>query len=134
MKAFNPLEAGHEDSYRLLEQLREDARPMIEPGLLLPEVAAAVAQGRDDGALAREFSANIARLPHLVLVALDMPLAQQAVEVAAQHRPRTSDAAYAAVALRFGCVLLTRDREQRERVAGGPPTFSPVEALAAYGG
>ena len=47
--------------------------------------------------------------------------------MAAQYRLRGSDAVYAAVALRFGASLLTVDREQRERVAGVQPAYTPVE-------
>jgi predicted nucleic acid-binding protein len=57
-------------------------------------------------------------------------LAQQAVDVAAQHRLRGSDAVYAAVALRFGCTLVTLDREQRERVGQVLTARYPVEVLA----
>jgi predicted nucleic acid-binding protein len=130
LNAFNPYEVGHEDSHRLLARLQEQATPIIVPTLLLPEVAAAVGRGREDEALAREFATSLSRLPHLVWVPLDTALAQQAVDVAAQHRLRGSDAVYAAVALRFGCTLVTLDREQRERVSHALTACYPVEALA----
>jgi len=130
LNAFNPYEVGHQESQRLLAQLQEQATPIIVPTLLLPEVAAAVSQGREDEDLAREFAATLSRLPHLVLVPLDMALAQQAAGVAAQHHLRASDAVYAAVALRFGSTLVTLDREQRERVAEALTARYPAEALA----
>jgi len=129
LNAFNPYEAGHKDSNRLLAWLQEQATPIVVPTLLLPEVAAAVSRGREDENLAREFAASLSRLPHLVLVPLDMALALQAVDVAAQHHLRGGDAVYAAVALRFGSTLVTLDREQRERVAGMLAVRSPTEAL-----
>ncbi len=130
LNAFNPFEAGHQDSHRLLAWLQGQAIPVIAPTLLLPEVAAAIARGRDDEALAREFAAALTRLPHLVLVPLDATLARQAAEVAAQHRLRGSDAVYAAVALRFGSTLVTLDRQQRERVDRALSTRYPAEILA----
>ena len=130
LNAFNPYEAGHEESHRLLTRLQERATPIIVPNLLLPEVAAAVSRGREDDELAREFAAALGRLPHLMLIPLDTTLAQQAVDVAARYRLRGSDAVYAAVALRFGSTLVTLDREQRERVADALPACHPAEILA----
>ena len=106
------------------------AVPIIVPTLLLPEVAAAVSRGREDEELAREFTAALSRLPHLVLIPLDTALARQAVDVAAQYHLRGSDAVYAAVALRFGSTLITLDLEQRERVADALTARYPAEVLA----
>ena len=61
---------------------------------------------------------------------LDKVLAQQAANVAAQHRLLGSDAVYAAVALRFGSTLITLDREQRDRTTGVVTARYPLEALA----
>jgi predicted nucleic acid-binding protein len=117
LNAFNPYEEGHETSHEFLAHLQQDALPVIVPTLLLPEVAAAVSRGRQDEVLARDFALALSRLPHLILVPLDETLARQAMDVAAGHRLRGSEAVYAAVALRFGSVLVTLDREQHERLA-----------------
>jgi predicted nucleic acid-binding protein len=130
LNAFNPYEAGHEESRRLLTRLQERGTPIIVPTLLLPEVAAAVSRGREDDELAREFATALSRLPHLMLIPLDTTLAQQAVDVAARYRLRGSDAVYAAVALRFGSTLVTLDREQRERAEDALPACHPAEILA----
>ena len=132
VNGFNPYEAGHEESRRLLALLQEQAAPIVVPTLLLPEVAAAIGRGRQDADLAREFAAALSRLPHLVLIPLDTILARQAADVAAQYQLRSSDAVYAAVALRFGSTLITLDREQRERVASALPTRYPAEALTEW--
>ena len=133
LNAFNPYEVGHDDSRRLLARLQEQGVPIIVPTLLLPEVAAAVGRGRNDPDLARRFAGKIRQLPHLLLIPLDETLAQQAADVAAQHRLRGSDAVYAAVALRFGSTLVTLDREQRQRVAPVTPSCLPAEALGDAG-
>lgn len=130
LNAFNPVEAGHAESQRLLVRLRDQAAPMIVPTLVLPEVAAAIRRGRNDESLARRFAAALSRLPYLVLVPLDQTLAQQAGDIAALYSLRGSDAVYAAVALRFGSTLITLDREQRERLDPALTTRTPVEALA----
>lgn len=130
INAFNPAEAGHADSRQLLAQLRRQAAPLIVPSLALPEVAAAIRRGRGDEALARRFTAALSRLPHLMVVPLDTHLALQAGEVAARHSLRSSDAVYAAVALRFGSTLVTLDQEQYQRVADALTTRTPSAALA----
>jgi predicted nucleic acid-binding protein len=130
LNAFNPYEAGHEDSERFLARLQEQAIPIIIPTLLVPEVAAAISRGRDDEELAGEFVIALGQLPHLMMVPLDATLAYQAANVAAKHRLRGSDAVYAAVALRFGSTLVTLDREQRQRVASVLVSRYPSEILA----
>lgn len=129
LNAFNPYEAGHEESHRLLGRFQEEATPIIVPSLLLPEVAATIGRGREDEALAREFASALSRLPHLLWIPMDMTLAHRASAVAAQYRLRGSDAVYAAVALRFGSTLITLDRERRERVSDALPALYPAEAL-----
>ena len=129
LNAFNPGEVGHAASNRFLSWLQTQAIPTIAPTLLLPEVSAAIRRGRQDANLARAFANTLSRLPHLILVPLDSTLAQQAAEVAAQHRLRGSDAVYAAVALRFGSPLVTLDREQRERIANVLVTSTPADVL-----
>jgi len=130
LNAFNPYEAGHEESRRLLARMQEQAIPIIVPTLLFPEVAAAISRGRGNADLACRFVATLARLPYLVLMPLDETLARQSADVAAQHRLRGSDAVYVTVALRFGSTLVTLDREQRDRVDSVVPARLPAEALA----
>lgn len=132
LNAFNPREPGHENSRRLLARMQKNGTPIIVPTLVLPEVAAAVARGRGDADLARRFSNALSRLPHLVLVPLDMTLARQSADLAAAHRLRGSDAVYAATALRFGSTLVTLDQQQRERVADAICAQWPAEALAEW--
>lgn len=130
INAFNPAEAGHADSHRLLTYLRDRAVPLIAPTLVLPEVTAAIRRGRGDELLARRFTTALTLLPHLVLMSLDQGLAQQASDVAARFSLRGSDAVYAAVALRFGNILVTLDQEQHKRLATVLTTRTPAEALA----
>jgi predicted nucleic acid-binding protein len=133
LNGFNPYELGHEESRELLRFLQDQSIPIIVPTLLLPEVAAAISRGRRDLEQGYGFAAALRRLPHLVLVPLDEGLAEQAAETAAQCCLRGSDAVYAAVAWRFGSVLVTLDNEQRERSSEVIPTRLPAEALAELG-
>jgi predicted nucleic acid-binding protein len=117
LNAFNPHEVGHTGSLQFIARLQEGAVPIVAPTLLLPEVAGAIGRGRRDPNLARRFASTLRRLPHLVLIPLDARLAEQAADLAAQHRLRGSDAVYASVALLFGSTLVTLDQEQRRRLA-----------------
>ena len=127
LTAFTPYEAGHEFSRAVLRRFQAEGTPMVEPTLLLPEVASAVRRGRGDPALAVEFARKLAALPQLVLIPLDEGLAKQAADVAANHGLRGSDAVYAAVALRFGASVVTLDLQQQARMPAVVPTSSPAE-------
>jgi len=133
LNAFNPAEAGQAESNRLLALLQEQAIPIIVPTLVLPEVAATIGRVHGDAYLARNFASTLSRVPNLMLIALDTPLARQAADLAAQHRLRGSDAVYAAVALRFGSALITLDREQHDRMPSVIVSRYPAEMLADLG-
>jgi predicted nucleic acid-binding protein len=131
LNAFNPSESGSDISKQVLTRLQAQAIPVIAPYLLLPETAAAISRGQKDPDLAIRFASTLQRLPHLVLIPLDQILAQQALNIAAAHRLRGSDAVYAAVALRFACPLVTLDREQHDRVAALLQTHFPTDLLSS---
>lgn len=128
LRAFNPREPGHAESLSFLAGLQQRLVPIVVPTLLLPEVAGAIGRGQRDSRLARQFTAALARLPHLVPVPLDAGLARLAADIAAEHRLRGSDAVYAAVALQFASTLVTLDQEQQKRVRGVLSVRRPGDA------
>jgi predicted nucleic acid-binding protein len=132
LNAFITSETGSEVSREVLSRLQSQAVPLVAPALLLPETAAAISRGGNSAEYGRQFASHIQRLPHLILVPLDLILAQQAVNIAANHRLRGSDAVYAAVAEQFACPLITLDREQHDRVAKVMQTYYPVELLNSF--
>ena len=69
-------------------------------------------------------------LPHLSFVPLDDDLADEAAAIAADYALRGMDAIYVAVAHRFGCTLVSLDREVRQRAAPLITVQTPVQALA----
>ncbi len=81
-----------------------------------PKLSAAIARKQNNTELALKLEQEIKLLSNATFVDVDGLLADLAVEVAANHRLRGSDAVYAAVALRFGTQLITLDREQLERL------------------
>ena len=133
LNAFNPAEPHHSESGRLMARVRAEGIPFVAPTLALPEVAATIARTTGDSDTARRFAEQLRILPGLILVPLDETLAIQAAEVASEHRLRGSDAVYGAVCLRFGCPLVTLDREQRERLAPVVRTRTPKETLQDLG-
>ena len=129
INAFNPEETGYAHSHRLLDRLRKSAATLIEPTLLFPEIAATIGRMQDDADLALQFANTVRQWQGMVVIGLDEVLAQQAAEIAAQHRLWGSDAVYAAVAMRFDTALVTLDREQQKRVAAVIRTTSPEQLL-----
>ena len=129
VNAFNPHEAGHAESLRLLATIQEHADPVIVPTLLVPEIASAVARASGDGPGALQYARATAALPHLTLVSLTSAMARQAAELSTGHRLRGADAIYLAVARRYGTTLVSRDDEQRARGSAIATCHTPKEAL-----
>ncbi len=118
VNAFSPTEEGSDHSWEFVHFLKQAGTPVIVPALLLPEIAASISRKKDDTELGMKLAHDVRNIPNLTLVSLDESLAEQAVEIAARHRLRGSDAVYAAVALRFGAELVTLDSEQLTRLEG----------------
>ena len=125
INAINPTEAGSAASQACLQRLVEQQQPLASPTLLLVELAAAAARALNDTALALELTQAVRALPGQVWVALDDNLTAEAAHLAAEARLRGADAVYAAVARRFGATLITRDRQQLERLRDLLPVLTP---------
>lgn len=137
LNALNPTEEGSAASQELLRRLHEVApeadavgdHEVVSPTLLLVEIAASVARVFDDTERGKEVAAAVRNLPAETWIALDAPLAEQASAVAAELRLRGADAVYAAVARSAGSWLVTRDRQQLDRLPPGIAACRPEEAL-----
>ena len=99
--------------------------PIIVPVLVLPEISAALSRGQGKPDLGKAFVQEIRNYPNTTFVDVDESIAMLAVDIAANHRLRGSDAIYAAVALRFGTELITLDGEQLARVPKVLPVRKP---------
>jgi predicted nucleic acid-binding protein len=130
VNGFDQREAGHEMSRQLLELLRTQALPLIEPTLVLAEVAGAISRTRQDPARAQAFATTLGHLPNVTVLPLDAALGQRALALAAQHGLRGADAVYAAVAQHAGCTLISLDHEQLTRLADIISVQTPEAALA----
>ena len=129
INAVNPTEEGSAESQAFLERLREQPRPVFSPTLLLVEVAASVARAKNDANRGIAIARAIRGIPGQVWAPLDDALAEEAARLGAEYRLRGADAVYAAVARRYGATLVTRDRQQLERLPSTLPVLSPSEAL-----
>ncbi|MGQ9710169.1 MAG: type II toxin-antitoxin system VapC family toxin [Anaerolineae bacterium] len=129
INAFRPGEEGSAESLAFLEKVRRSREPLISPTLLLPELAAVLSRGGEKREAVLRFVESIRQLPHQVFVALDETTAQIAVDLAERCQLGGADAVYASTAFRFGAILVTRDREQLERLKGVIPVRLPKEAL-----
>jgi predicted nucleic acid-binding protein len=113
----------------MLERLQAQQLSLVEPTLLLPELAASVARVYQDEELAKAFAQNIGNLNNLIIVPLDESLAELAVDIAVRNRLRGGDAVYVAVAQHFGTSLVTLDQEQYKRGSEVVPTLTPAELI-----
>jgi predicted nucleic acid-binding protein len=109
--AFHPAVRDWMAAQRALETL------MAAPGLLLAEVAGALARRTGDPELARRGIAALQNLPELRLVEMDRTLIQHAAELAARQGLRGADACYVAVAADLDLPLATLDDDQRRRAS-----------------
>lgn len=116
VSAFTPTEPAHSASKAIMMGIREQSIPIIVPVLVLPEISAALSRGQGKPELGKAFVQELKGFPNTTFVDVDETVADLAVEIAADHRLRGSDAVYAAVALRFGTELITLDKEQLERL------------------
>jgi len=99
LNAFNETEMGHIESNQLITQLVTQTIPIIEPSLVLVEVAATISRIRGDATLAQEFALALQKFSQITFIPLDHEITQQALEVAANYQLRGADAIYVAVAL-----------------------------------
>ena len=130
INALSPLENGSLESRLFLERVFRRPWPVFSPTLLLVEVAAAVARVFADTGRGLGMAQVVRGLPGQAWIALGDAMAADAARLAAECRLRGADAVYAAVAQRYGTMLVTRDRQQLERLRSTLTVVTPPEALA----
>ncbi|MBN2394483.1 MAG: PIN domain-containing protein [Anaerolineae bacterium] len=133
INALNPSEAGSTESQICLQRLVVMQQPFFSPTLLLVEVAAAIARVLDDAGLALELTRGIQALPRQLWIPLDNAMAELAAQLGVHARLRGADAVYAAVARRYGATLITRDRQQLDRLSALVRVMTPEDVLADLG-
>ncbi|PDW05124.1 type II toxin-antitoxin system VapC family toxin [Candidatus Viridilinea mediisalina] len=129
----SPSDPEHATCHALMAQLYQRNTAIIVPYLVLAEIAGALSRSFRDPIRARLEVELLRDLHHIQFVPLDATVTQDAAEIAADRALRGADAVYVAVARRYGCALVTLDREPRERAASVVRTLTPAEALAELG-
>ena len=130
VNALNPHEPGTETSRKFLAAVFSSSFQAYSPTLLLVEVAAAIARALNDARVAQALAESVRNLPGQHWVPLDDSLTEEAARLAALGRLRGADAVYAAVAHRYQTILVSRDRQQLDRLQNLIPVLSPAEALS----
>lgn len=116
--------------HTLLTRAEATAIPIIDPLILLAEIAGAISRELRDPIRGRIYVELLRALPNLQLVPLDDALADAAAEIAADLGLRGMDAIYVATARRHGCTLITLDEEPLRRAGAIIPVSTPAQALA----
>jgi predicted nucleic acid-binding protein len=117
--------------HMLLERVQTAATPIIDPLIVLAEIAGAISRELHDPMRGRIYVGLLRTLPNLQLVALDDALADAAAEIAADLGLRGMDAIYVATARRHGCTFVTLDEEPLRRAGAIIPVSTPAQALTA---
>lgn len=118
-------DVNHAASRAWIEHYLDGRGPIMEPTLLLAEVAGAISRRTGSAVLGRQALTDLLRLRPLRLLPLDAALARSAAQLAADLHLHGSDAIYVATAQRLSVPLVTWDREQRERTTPVIVTRTP---------
>lgn len=110
-----PQDVHHAPSRDWLQQYTARGGVLVEPALLLAEVAGAIARRTGQPELGRRSVAQVLAFPTLRLAAVDRQLGQMAASLAAAHQLRGADAIYVALAHQLTIPLVTWDAEQIAR-------------------
>jgi predicted nucleic acid-binding protein len=132
VSAVTPSESAHASCLELLRLVHQARRLIVTPILVRPEVAAALSQQGRRPADALAYAESILRGAYVTPAPLGSRLAESAARIAVEHRLRGADAVYAAVALRYDAVLVTNDRQLRDRGATIVTTRSSEEILVEF--
>jgi predicted nucleic acid-binding protein len=131
--ASRPQEENYEISLAFLCEIQEQGWQVDCPTLVLPECSAAIARTTGDGLLAKDIVALIEEFSNIHLVPLSHQLSQQAADIAAEIRLRGADSIYVAVAKTSGALLVTWDKEMKNRGEAVIPTLTPDMWFREYG-
>jgi predicted nucleic acid-binding protein len=130
---IRPEEPHHAEARAFLSQVFVETPSVYLPVIVLPEIAAAIARGTSEPALARRLTAVLQRVSHFEFVPVSADLARLAAALASDYRIRGCDAIYVALARERGARLITLDQQQRDRVPPDVIARSPAKELSALG-
>lgn len=112
-----------------MEKIKKERIRVVEPEIVLPEIASAIARGTDDPKKALDFIKEIALLPNFIFIPVDRELTDLASKFAAEYRLRGCDSIYVATASVFNVKLISLDDEQRKKASLCIEALTPHEEL-----
>ena len=129
-----PQEPHHDEARAMLAWIASQDIPVFLPEIVLAEIAAGISRGTGQIAVAQRLVGTLRRVPQFVFVSVDHTLGDLAADIAARYQIRGCDAVYVALAQQRDAVLITLDRQQRERVPPHIIARSPAEEMARVAG
>lgn len=130
IRDLDTREPDHQDCHALLELLNQRGIPIVVPALVLAEVAGTISRVRRDPIVGRLAAELLQGMSNLSCIPLDNTRASVAAEIAADYGLRGADAVYVMVARMEQCVLISFDREIRERTGAIIQVQTPSMAIA----
>jgi len=106
---------GHARCSDWLRRALDAGASLTAPSLVLAEVAAAIRRISGHAETGADAIVKLLAVPALDLCDLDVARARRAAEIAVNTGVRGADAVYLALAVERGDVLISLDRQQRER-------------------
>jgi len=131
--AFIPGDKNHPLCLRFFQLLKSTATPLVEPSLVIVEVAASLRRITGDETRAMSFAQELASSSVVTLVSLSKEFAGYAAKIAAETGLRGADAVYAATAARYGSTLVSLDKEQLDKVPDDIIALTPSKAVSLLG-
>lgn len=119
--AFDPKDAFHDSSAKLLEEVVPQGLALHAPTFLLVEVPCALIRRMGDASLGSQIAARLRQLPTLTLHPVDEALLERALTLGAEASLRGADLLYLATARLAGAPLLTWDGELLARTDAQTP-------------
>jgi predicted nucleic acid-binding protein len=122
---LRPPDINHEASEIWLDQYIARDGLLVEPALLLIEVAASISRQTGQAMRAKEAINTLRSISKIQIVPLDSVLVQVAVDAAIDLQLRAGDSIYVALAHRLNIPLVSWDKEQLQRARSLIVTFTP---------
>ena len=122
---LRPSDINHGASKIWLDQYIARDGLLVEPALLLIEVAASISRQTGQAMRAKEAINTLRSISKIQIVPLDSVLVQVAVDTAIDLQLRAGDSIYVALAHRLNIPLVSWDKEQLQRARSLIVTFTP---------
>ena len=126
---LRPSDVNHVASGIWIEQYIAREGLMVEPALLLIEVAASISRQTGQALRAKEAINTLRSISKIHIVPLDSALLQAAVDAAIDLQLRAGDSIYAALANQLNIPLVSWDKEQLQRARSITVTYTPESYL-----